>query len=787
MRTKIRVFLSLALLTMAMDSRLSFAQPPGSPADLDEFLEDDEEFDSPPPKPFIPPAPVPPPSNSFNPPPPTSGGFGSSGSSSSSKPRVDDVKKQRKGPPSLLTSQKSKLKETGLDDITDEKFPDLLPSFDYPDAEIADIVKAMAELTGKNFIVESGVRGKITIIGPTPITVAEAYRAFLSALAVNGYTVVQSGKFLKVLPIASAKGGLDTYVGDFAPSTDVMITRIVQLKHISAKEIFNQLSTILKSSRGELRVYEPTNTLIISDYGSNIDRAIKVIQQLDIQGFEDQVEVIRIRYAAAQELAKLLDQIINKGKQGSRSGPGFQTGVPRFSPLGAPQSESNEAFSLVIPDERTNSLIVVGNKQGIEKIRTLVRKLDYKLDPETQGGVYVYYVRFGDAEKIATTLQGVAQGINNQKSGGSATRPGAPPGGFGGPPQPTEGLFSDNVKIASDKNTNSIIVTASKQDYQTVQGILAKLDIPKDQVYVEGIIMEMQVQDTKNWSVKYYNLVGDSFAGRAGFSGSPGISDVIDPTNDKGAILGFGAGGKVKVTIPGGTSQVEVPSLLGFIKLLSEHKTINILSTPQVIAMDNEKATIEVGDKVPVGSSTQTTGSSVTTSTDRQDVSTKLEITPHISPGSQSLRLEIELNIEDVNQALTINATNLAANAIATSKRNTKTNVLIRNGDTVVLGGLIKDRDNVTVVKVPILGDIPILGWLFKSRTVEKSKSNLMIFLTPKIIASRVEQATLLKEKLSERVNYIQRNLGGQDSKGELVDQLKLIENKSVKNDEEIK
>lgn len=766
------IVLSLVALTPAVKAQ----QPP--PPSFDNFL-DEEDFDAPPiGAPMAPqgnqakPADINPPQG-FNPNPgfsgdALSGGLGKGfGSNSKPQPR----RNRKENPPAIDKNKKSMSDATDME-MTDANFPDLIDSFDYPNAEIADIVKAISELTGKNFIVDPSVKGKITIIAPTRITVAEAYKAFLSSLAMNGFTVVPSGKFLKIKQAQNAtRDNLDTYSGAYAPTTDAMITRIVQLKYISAKDVFNNLGPMLQSRLGELKPYEPTNTLIISDYGSNIDRIMKILRQLDVPGFEEQLDVIRIRYAKSSDVAKLVDQIINKGKTNPNQGGGFTTGIPRFNTLGNSGGSTSEAYSLVLPDERTNTLIVVGNTQGIDKIRKLVRKLDFRLNPEDQGGVYVYYVRFGDAEKIATTLAGLSQ-----QSGGSNS---APPNPFGAPiSQQKTAIFGGDVKVVADKTTNSLVVTASKLDYEVVRSILAKLDVPRDQVYVEAIIMELNVGALKQWGINYYQLAGSTLAGRSGFTSDKGAAtSILDINSDKGAVLGFGGGATVSVTPPGSTSAISIPSLVGFINFLSSITNTNILSTPQIMALDNEEAEIEVGANVPVGSSSIQSATGTTTSQERVDATIKLNIKPHISPGSNTMRLEITQSIKDISQQ-TINAKNLSDSAVAYTKRNTKTNVIVHDRDTIMLGGLMRDKEDVTITKVPLLGDIPILGWLFKGKRVQQEKVNLMMFLTPKIVRNSESSSTLVKEKMNERLNFIERSMGGKDSHGELIDQLKLQQKK---------
>ena len=258
-----------------------------------------------------------------------------------------------------------KFSEANPEDITNENFPDLIESFDYPNADIADVIKAIGELTGKNFIVDPQVRAKITIIAPSQITVAEAYRAFLSALAINGLTVVPSGAFLKIKTARNAqRDSIETYSGDYFPNSDQMITRIIKLKHISAEEVNKQLR-ILPSKDGEMVPYPPTNSIIISDYGSNIERVMKIINELDVPGFEEQLEVIRIRYAKARYRKAADRRSSTKVRTPPKASPRFR----RRSKQDENTRAAQRATLLAVGDERTNSIIVVGNKAGITKIK----------------------------------------------------------------------------------------------------------------------------------------------------------------------------------------------------------------------------------------------------------------------------------------------------------------------------------------------------------------------------------------------------------------------------------
>jgi general secretion pathway protein D len=658
--------------------------------------------------------------------------------------------------------------EAHVEDITNENFPDMIESFDYPNAEIADVIKAISELTGKNFIVDPQVRGKITIIAPSRITVAEAYKAFLSALAINGLAVVPGDGFYKIKQARQAqRDSIETYAGAYYPTSDQMITRIVKLKYISAEEIQKQVRT-LNSKDGEMAAYTPTNSLIISDYGASVDRIIKIINQLDVQGFEEQMEVIRIRHARSKDISDLVDQIINKGEKST--GGQFGGGIPRFRRTGAADSTGNqgaEVYSLVVADDRTNSIIVVGNRAGIDKIKRLVARLDFPMRPDEQGGVFVYYVRHSEAEAIATTLNGIV--TESKKAQDQAAKPPGP--GQAPAVAASTAIFSADVKISPDKNTNSLIIVASKPDYELVKNLLSKIDIPRDQVYITAVIMEMSANATNSWGVDIYKFArGTNGIGRIGFRGSESVDTIINPTNDSGAILGFGSGDLMKFNF--GTTSVEIPDFISLIRLLKTTNNVNILSTPQIMAIDNQEAVIEVGEKIPVAKNdTPTTGGAITSNITRENVTTKLTITPYISPDTDSVQMKVDQQVADLSLT-TVGASELAKNAVATTTRNIKTQLIVNSGDTAVLGGLMKDQETEKVIKVPVLGDIPIIGWLFKSQTVNKNKSNLIVFLTPKIVRQGSDNASIVDQKIAERITFIQKNMGGRDVHGSAIDAL---------------
>ena len=694
-------------------------------------------------------------------------------------------------PPKLFvpgqTSQNAPTKDNSknfadayIEDITNKNFPELVESFDFQNADISDVIKSISKLTGKNFIIDvQNLRGKITIIAPSRITVAEAYKAFLSALAINNLTVVPTpdGKFLKIVTARIAQKSSEIFTGSYTPNTDQMITRLIQLKHTKASDANTLLRTLI-TAQGIIQHHEPTNTLVITDFGSNINKIMRVIEQIDASSVNEQMVVIPIRFARAKNIAELIEKIINKGETPSKGRN--RSNLPRFN-RGRQQAgqKSDSAFSLVLPDERTNSIIVLANRQGIIEIRRLVKRLDFAIEDE--GGLYVYYVKHGKAEDITKTINSIAE--DKRKAPGSKKAPlGRPPFRPGNTPtEPSDaigaGLLGGEVKITHNEQTNSLIIASGRQDYEVILNLLAKIDIPRDQVFVEAIILEMAVNDELNYGFNILGILPNTNGlGRAGFVSPDGLSNFINVIGSTGLVLGFGAGSPVTINpspLQGANSAtgIEVRSVNGFVNFLKKVTEVNVLSTPQILALDNAEAEIEVGERIPIGQNIQANTTGITQSRpDYEEANIKLKIVPQISSDRETVRLEIDQSIKDVVDR-TVKAPSFTTRAL-------KSDVVVRNGDTIVIGGLMRDTEAPTINKVPILGDIPILGWLFKSKQVTVRKVNLLVFITPRIIRTRADARRLSDFKLKERLQFI-KDVGGRDAHGRKIEEIRIANSKN--------
>lgn len=629
--------------------------------------------------------------------------------------------------------------------ITDQ----VIESFDYPNADIKEVTKAISKLMKRNFILDPTVRGKITIIAPTQITVEEAYNAFLSALALNNLTIVKSGNFYKIRLTRDAKqDSISLYTGRNFPKNDQLITRIIKVRYLNVDQIQKNITQLI-SKMGQVNAYKKTNSLIITDYGNNISRITAIMKELDVPGFEEKLAVIPIYHANAEKISKLLNQIINPNKSSPNT-----SRFSRFSRTSSKSSNKSgaESYSLVVPDERSNSIVAVGNKKGILKMKSLIKKLDTELSAEDAGGVYVYYVRHAEAEKIASVLNKLAKDIKSTKKPAAGTR-----STFFKPQAATDtskkgnSILGENIKLTADKVTNSLIITANKQDYQTLLALLQKLDIPRDQVFVKTIIMEISAENSLKWGINALKFIKTpAGVSRVGFNSSR-IADILNPINAIGAVLGFGGGAAIKLP---GTDQ-SVTSLLGLIELLKKTANGNVLYTPQITAMDNEEALVSVGSKIPIPKANTSATGALSTGFEKEDIKVELKFTPYINRENNSVRLKIEQSIESIAGSAEIDV----SKGVKTNTRKLKTLLTIADGDTAVLGGLIQQDTSDRETKIPLLGDIPLIGWLFKGINKKKERKNIMVFVTPRIIKNEAQQNTLFLEKLEERLSFIDKYL----------------------------
>lgn len=645
-----------------------------------------------------------------------------------------------------------------------------LVSMDFNNIELKDLVKTISELTGKNFLLDEKVRGKVTIICPTKVTVEEAYRIFLSVLASQELTIIQSGKIYRIIPQRDARQDtIPTIVtAERPPSGDIFITRLIRMKYIDAQEVSELLKTLI-SKYGNIQTYLPTNTLIITDTSTNIARLLKIVDELDVDIYRETIEVISLKNANATTVANILTSLY-------QSTVGALKKV-RIVPAGQPADQPQTVVSKIIPDERTNSIIIVANRSELSDIRKLIDKLDIALPGA--GQIHVHYLKNAKAEDIAQTLSSLTSGLAQTRM----TQPSIPvpqqqPGGR---PAIPVAQFEGGIKIAADPNINALVIISSYQDYLTLKDIIDKLDIPRRQVFVEAAIIEVSLTKLKELGISLHSgeLMKGGSVGIEGMELGPLSTFVLDPTAiaTLSGLFGGVFGKPIEVTTPTGTT-VQVPSFGAFIRALQTNTDINVLSTPHLLTTDNEEAQITVGQNIPLPTGQVTgVGGTVQTTVSRSDVGITLKVTPQINE-SDSINLKIHTEISDVAQGPPGIDVNVLG--ITTSKRSADTTVVVRDQETVVIGGLVRDDVKETQSKVPILGDIPLLGMLFRSTTKRAEKIDLIIFLTPHIVKTGADLEDVTSKKQKEWEKFEEENLGYESKAGKWIKET-LKENRGKK------
>ncbi|RLA65398.1 MAG: type II secretion system protein GspD [Epsilonproteobacteria bacterium] len=609
--------------------------------------------------------------------------------------------------------------------------PEVVRSFDFPDISLKDLVKQMQQMTGINLILDKDLKGKISIMAPSPITVGDAWKAFLTALNLNGYTLVKSGEFYKIVNSRDIRyTSTKFYTGSYTPDTENYVMRILPLKNINSTEITRSFRPFM-SRYGRIIDIKQTNTIIIQETGTNINRLVRLIKFIDIPGHEESLQIIKVKNSSAQEIAKLLDQILKTKPKAStrRSSSGVKSG--------------SEGISKIIAEPRTNSIIAMANAVGARQLRALIQKLDVKLVASSAGQIHVYYLNHGDAETLAKTLSTLVGSSQKSSSSRFSTK---------GTPAPT--LFNAEVKITADKSNNAIVVTASPTDYLTIKNVIKKLDIAKDQVFVEGMLMETTVAKQSSLGTNIIGVYGSGAAQKVGFVTNPNLVGLLTGqiASIGGFFAGIGGGGEKTIQGPDG-NDITVNSVNALITAIAANTDTNVLATPQILALDNTEATFEVGETVPINSREVAQSGISTTSVEQQKVALTLKLTPQINKVTRFITLKIDQKVEDFSKRPTANND---LGGVATTTRSTITTVVVRDLDTIAMGGLMRDRETVVVNKVPLLGDIPVIGWLFKNRIKSMDKTNLLFFLTPRILSPyETTNAQNVKDVINRRAAHL--------------------------------
>ncbi len=599
-------------------------------------------------------------------------------------------------------------------------------TIDFENVDINLFIKYISELTGRNFIIDKAVRGNVTIISPTKISVDEAYKVFESVLEVQGFAAVPAGSITKIVSAVEARSkSVETgFKEDTGEITDKIVTQLIPLQYADPEEL-KKLFTPLVSKNSVLISYPSTNLLIVTDVLSNINRLLQIIKQVDVAENVSEITVIPLENAIATEVAQTLDSIF-QGTTTRRTAT--TTTARRRTPAAAQAVDTGPALGEVsiIADERTNSLVVIASAFDTKKVKSLVAILDKEI-PKGSGNINVYYLQHANAEELSKVLTALPEKTEQVAEKGKA---------------PT---ISKDVQFVADKATNALVITANKADYAVLEEVIKKLDIPRRMVYLEALIMEVNAE--KDFSVgvewvggaTYGNDDGLIFGGsRAGDNSN--LPSLENPSLPRGFSMGLV---NDFISING----VEFPSISAILTAFKNDSDVHIISTPQILTTDNEEAEIKVGENVPYITSQNTTAANQDyTNYEYKDVGTTLKITPQISQ-ENVLRLNLYVEVVRLKEEVTTNTP-------TTFKRTAQTTVIVQDTNTLVIGGIIGDDVQNSVYKVPLLGDIPLLGWLFKTESQNIDRVNLYIFLTPRIIRNPAEAKAVTEEKREDAVLY---------------------------------
>jgi general secretion pathway protein D len=570
-------------------------------------------------------------------------------------------------------------------------------------ADIEALIKTVSEHTGKNFVIDPRVKGKVTVISAHPMDSEEFYQVFLSILEVHGFSTIPSGDVIKVVPDVKAKqGGIPTVNELGELPGDQIVTRIIQVKNVTSAQLVPILRPLIPQE-GHLAAYPDTNVLIISDRRQNVDRLMKIIDQID-KVSDSSIEVITLQHASAAEVVRILNGL---------------------EPPAAKGAGAN--VTKLVADERTNSILISGDPTARLRSRVIIEHLDTPFDNE--GNAQVIYLKYANAPDLVQVLTGVSENLDETKQAGGGAAKGKP---------------KLPINIQADEASNALIITAPPDQFRALQAIIRKLDIRRAQVLVEAIIAEVSYDKAKQLGVQWIVDGRPDGKGPIGVInlGSPSISDIATSAIANSTVpLGPGT------SLAFGKFNSDKLNFAAVIQALESDSTSNILSTPNITTLDNQEAEIVIGQNVPfiTGSYSSTGGTSNSVNpfqtVQREDVGLTLKVKPQINEGN-SIKLEIEQEISSIDASASTGTSD-----IVTKKRTIKTVVMVDDGDTIVLGGLIEEDLKQIEEKVPLLGDVPLLGALFRYNRTAKVKRNLMVFLRPVVVRDQAVNTQIAGEK----------------------------------------
>lgn len=625
-----------------------------------------------------------------------------------------------------------------------------------PGSELKDLVAWISSMTCKRFIVGQSVRSQpITLTSPTPITAREAYHAFVSALEVMGLTVVASGRFLKVVPAAWAMQSATPVYGDGEqrrlPASEEVVTLLLRVRHARADQLLAVLQK-MKSRSGDVSSYLPGNTLILTDAASNVRRMAQIVQRLDVEAGRAEIWIVRPQHADPTELAKLLEELFAGSSRKAKAGTAGHAG----------QEEPDARF---LADAASGSLIVLATEPIFRRVESVVRAVNIE-SSEVQVQAWVYPLRHGSAEQMAQELGGLGASAASGSTKGSRARPKAAARAEGT-------LFEGKVQVTAIKATNSLLIVASTRDYLRLRRVIHEIDRPRRQVFVEAYVLEVVLNSERDIGLAMHGgKMNESSLLMGGlFHGADLTSTSITPSDLMGLAVGV-QGPLLEGAKSAFGLSADIPSFGIVFQALQKNSNVHVLSSPHLLTTDNEEAEILVGVNVP-----QRGASSIPTSAggDNQqqltllanlspvvehvDVGLRLKLTPTIGDGD-TVRLKLEQKVDAVEKE------DFASLGPSKSRREIRTTVTVGDRQTVVIGGLIGKRTSLAESKIPVLGDIPIIGRLFRREGKKTERTNMMVVLTPHIIRDQSDLRRIFTRKLRERQDFLRRYTSQQERLG---------------------
>jgi len=670
----------------------------------------------------------------------------------------------------------------------------------FKDVELEQIIKTFADITGKNFILEQIPKGKITIVSPVKIPKSQALNVFQAILNLNGYNMVATSipNLYRIVTIPDAsKSNIPIYLPEQKAPAPAMtyVIRFIPLKYMDAQEAATLVQPLLSKESSSVMAYTQTNTLIIVDTALNIDRINRVLKALDVPSLEPEMEIVYLHNSSAQDISGTLSQIFSEAKVSAGTGAPSAPGQPgRRAPTPAKPAETSGATQVgsikIIPETRLNALILIAQREMLDRVKRVIAILD--VQSGDKGVIHVYYCKNARAAELASTLASLAGGAGAYRPttttpaassglggayGGAYGGMGGDMGGFGlssASRRQTRatgatsavlsgGLFEGEIKISADEAINSLIVVASSRDYDTLKAVLEKLDIPRKQVFVEAVLLEVTLDQNRSYSS---SLHGGSPLEKEGVllgSSAPGGLNsltLLSQLAAGGVQLPTGmtvAAFTQMLEVPGTDGKMVIPSAGLILSALASDSNVNVLSAPTILTTDNQDAEIQVGQRIPMPTGqTISTGGLASVSITRETVGIKLKITPQICE-SGTIRMDIATETSSaVPSALGVNVNTLG---VTTSLKTAMTTVIVKDAQTIVIGGLMQDTRSNLTSRWPFIGDIPILGWLFKSMNKTKSKNNLIILITPHIVRTDEEVERMRQEFKNQYDSFIEESL----------------------------